>query len=673
MCAMINISDRDIIYAEKILLKDNQHFDCERIAFIKNLETIDLQAVPGSGKTTALLAKLLILEKYMPLDNNSGILVISHTNTAVDKIRNRIGKYCPKLFSYPNFVGTIQSFVDTFLAVPFYVNHYKAKPYRIDNEIYNEKIEKFLSNIWFHKYGLSNDTIKKIGHIKNVDLSRFFTFRFDFDSTKKLILTKTLNSNKLEIKKPKGRTRRENYQDYSVAEKTELYKWFFKFKKEILVKEQTLHFDDAYFLGKWYLNKQPQITKLLQKRFKYVFVDEMQDLDIHQYSILESIFYKEGNSLSVFQRVGDENQAIFNGSAKLGKIWNHRDNILYLTGSHRLHSKLAPIIQHLALTSNEVVGRNINSDGSEINIKPHIIVFDNITIKDIIPKFSEIIKKFQENGKIPNPSNYKFMAIAWRKENPNDDKLGLADYWNNYSVTGLKKQIDFRVLKDYLLFLDKEKKTLEFVRKNILNALLKIMRLENVLNENSRVYSKRKLLIFLKENFTNEYEELKSHIYRWSIAIVKGKTDEIFTSVKDYIPVFLNIFNMEINNSNEFINGVSEINIENIEIIEQSNIYKSDNIEIEIGTIHSAKGQTHTATLYLETFYQGKYESEYLKNLFLNDNINSNGVYITQALKMSYVGFSRPTHLLCIAIHKDRFDRKLSEINRDIWEIVELE
>ena len=102
MCAMINITDADIIYAEKILLKENQHFDDERIAFIKNLETIDLQAVPGSGKTTALLAKLLILEKYMPLENNSGVLVISHTNAAVDEIRDRIGKYCPKLFSYPS-------------------------------------------------------------------------------------------------------------------------------------------------------------------------------------------------------------------------------------------------------------------------------------------------------------------------------------------------------------------------------------------------------------------------------------------------------------------------------------------------------------------------------------------------------------------------------------------
>jgi len=78
-----------------------------------------LEAVPGSGKTTALLAKLLILERKMPFENGSGILVLSHTNTAVDEIKNKLEKVAPKLFKFPNFIGTIQSFVDTFLTKPY--------------------------------------------------------------------------------------------------------------------------------------------------------------------------------------------------------------------------------------------------------------------------------------------------------------------------------------------------------------------------------------------------------------------------------------------------------------------------------------------------------------------------------------------------------------------------
>ena len=94
----IKISDSDIAYTERILFgKAGAFYDNEgeRKAFIKNLNTVDLQAVPGSGKTTVLLAKLLILERHLQFKDGSGILVISHTNTAVDEIRNRIGKYCP--------------------------------------------------------------------------------------------------------------------------------------------------------------------------------------------------------------------------------------------------------------------------------------------------------------------------------------------------------------------------------------------------------------------------------------------------------------------------------------------------------------------------------------------------------------------------------------------------
>jgi len=69
-----------------------------------------------------LLAKLLALENYLPFSNGAGILAISHTNAAVDEIRHRISYHCPKLFSPPNFIGTIQTFVDQFLAVPYYTN-----------------------------------------------------------------------------------------------------------------------------------------------------------------------------------------------------------------------------------------------------------------------------------------------------------------------------------------------------------------------------------------------------------------------------------------------------------------------------------------------------------------------------------------------------------------------
>ena len=54
MPVVLTITDQDIEYAEGILLPQGMSFDDERREFIRNFEKIDLKAVPGSGKTTAL-------------------------------------------------------------------------------------------------------------------------------------------------------------------------------------------------------------------------------------------------------------------------------------------------------------------------------------------------------------------------------------------------------------------------------------------------------------------------------------------------------------------------------------------------------------------------------------------------------------------------------------------
>ncbi|MNE18833.1 hypothetical protein D3C80_1118910 [compost metagenome] len=110
-----------------------------------------------------------------------------------------------------------------------------------------------------------------------------------------------------------------------------------------------------------------------------------------------------------------------------------------------------------------------------------------------------------------------------------------------------------------------------------------------------------------------------------------------------------------------------------------TNHYKEDGLEIEITSVHAVKGQTHCATLYLESYFQKdgnganakSYESQRLAQQFLGMQIQSNvGNRIKQSAKMAYVGFSRPTDLLCIAVHKDRFDNQLDKIDRGIWEII---
>ena len=87
--ANIEITDEDILWIEK-MMGDSIHFDSARIEVIKNMNSVDVQAFPGSGKTTILVAKLAILAEKWPY-NNAGICVLSHTNVAREEIENRLG------------------------------------------------------------------------------------------------------------------------------------------------------------------------------------------------------------------------------------------------------------------------------------------------------------------------------------------------------------------------------------------------------------------------------------------------------------------------------------------------------------------------------------------------------------------------------------------------------
>lgn len=680
---MIQITDNAIKYAEKILLPAGIAFDDhddQRKNFIKNLTTIDLQAVPGSGKTTALLAKLLILEKHLPFQNGSGILVISHTNTAVDEIKEKIGIHCPHLFNYPNFVGTIQSFVDQFLTMPFYTNIYKRKPYRINDDIYAEKTSNF-SSLFFRGFlKQERNNAKRFLRVNNL----FNTLRISpFDSRD--VLTDGLFGKALSYVKPRGNTRPQNYTDWSDQEKQRIERWLFEFKNKFL-KDGILCFDDAYFLAVKTIKQYPVFKRLLQRRFRYVFVDEMQDMDKHQYDLLEDIFYDKGNSSSIYQRIGDKNQAIFAGVVKLDKFWNSDGRtVLNIDGSCRFSKEIADVVQCFALERQDIEGKS-----SHRSIKPHLLIYTDSTIKNVLPRFVEIVQNKQNSAEIPSVAERALKAIGWRKSIDDADKIAIKDYFPEFNVDTKSTKVDYLNLKDYILAKDNNlcKKSLGVMRKNILNAFLRMLRYEEIRDSDGQHYAQSRLFRFLEEACNDIYREFKLKLFLWCRDIYRGYIDRVSEEMKQYFPdILLSVFGKkEISQkTKDFINGISNSEGNSYEQTgsnDMSNIFKHNGIEVEVGTIHSIKGETHSATLYLETYYynddrrQGKcisYESQRLKKYFKgNRTIGNEGNRVKESLKMAYVGMSRPTHLLCVAIHKDRVKDYLNEIPDFLWEKVEI-
>lgn len=160
----MEINDCDIIEIEEILLPQGCHFTEEGKEFLRCNESKEVLACPGSGKTTLLMAKLYLLSKSMPFDNNAGICVLSHTNVAVNEIKKRLGTAADKILAYPNFVGTIQSFIDKFVAFPYLTNITDVAIQVVDDINYADRLWNLCNSS--KKYSKLQYLIKK-----NVEIS----------------------------------------------------------------------------------------------------------------------------------------------------------------------------------------------------------------------------------------------------------------------------------------------------------------------------------------------------------------------------------------------------------------------------------------------------------------------------------------------------------------------
>jgi hypothetical protein len=94
---------------------------------------------------------------------------------------------------------------------------------------------------------------------------------------------------------------------------------------------------------------------------------------------------------------------------------------------------------------------------------------------------------------------------------------------------------------------------------------------------------------------------------------------------------------------------------------------------VEFDTIHSVKGETHSATLILETkFYE--YDVHQMLDYIIGiKNRTPTGVRKPKFMKQLYVAMTRPKHLICIAIDESRFpEAKRALAIANGWNVVDL-
>ena len=669
----------EIQYAHSILLKDKPYFEQDKIDIIECNESRDVKACPGSGKTTTLLAKLIILANRMPLPNNQGICVLTHTNVAIDEIKNKLGHKANILFGYPNHFGTIQSFVDKFLAIPYFSIQFQKKPSQISNDAYiknlnrsfkvklgqlkknNEYLQKRMYYFFLTNNGLLNNTrlLIKDSKFQLIDIS---------------------NNSEITFNKPrKGK----NYTDWGVTEKEEMKKLTIDIILNVYNYYSSISYYDAYTLSMAYVLQKPEIRNAVSSRFKYLFIDEMQDTDRHQLDIIDSIF---DSSKTIIQCFGDHHQAIFN-KIKSEELW--RPSItLEINGSKRFGENIAKVLRSVCLEKNDLLTANpdINS------LFPTIIVFDNPL--NVLPKFCELlqIKEIdsrtiwsiaQEENITTGNFSHKIKAIGW-VGSPNNpmraaDNLTIKSYYNNFNAQIRKKEkVDYDSLKSFLR--KQNSSNVKDYSNKIIEALLHVLSIVNKKYSDGKIlrnFTRTSLLEYFANKSIEEFNLFNANVAKWAKSIhnSEGFPDMTIAEVKLFITSkFCQLFEIDSTNQyiSQFLNN-SPTDIPTGDEIKNNNIFENNGIEVEIATIHSVKGETHIATLYLETSYQGEYESQrIMEQLKGNYYVPSRkkDVYKKETLKMTHVGMSRPKYFLCIAIHRDRFDAALDTSNGGMWEIV---
>ncbi len=686
------ISDEDIRFLEReeeLFFPTNEDYPkSDRQKILKSMKSIDVQACPGSGKTTLIAAKLILLARKWTLQHQ-GICVISHTNVAKNEIINRLKNSkiieARRLTGYPHFIGTIQDFIDRFLALPLVRQNYCFTKFldseegkmqvRYSGEDINSICKSLYKTCNKANYKANYEEIKNfLGSIFWLNASRDVGFYNNFG----------------DLKKYKNDPNRKLYPKLASLKNAIIAKGYFQYR-------------DMYSYADQLILENASISVFLQKRFPMIFIDEMQDTQKFQDELLQKIFPLDNTNILV-QRFGDPDQAIFNNinGEKANISYNSKIEMDFVINqSHRFDDSIANKARGLSynsiqlkteLSEDSIINRKC-SHSRDGNFKHTVFIYDNSTIGQVIEEYAELVsEQFSEKYKKSQDFIVKVVGAVGKNIEKEDD-LKIVSYWSGFDKN--KSKNSFKA--DSLLECVHRCRNLPSSDwatgyKLINECVIKMLSKANIKDGNNRLF-----------NFTTFKEDLKEkgmwEKYRKFLFWALGRNNNIQISqriwghVEDFFKIWIGQDSipegLKYISYTEAESGV-KANWQKSKLTKLSgNVLKHEaGFNIEFSTIHGVKGETHDATLVLETKHYYPDLSVMIPYLVLtlptpekpNAILRENpkNVKIDRAnqkfMRQLYVAMSRPKHLLCLAIHKDRVDKNAEKLLKEIngWNILKL-
>ncbi len=324
-------------------------------------------AGPGSGKTTVIThrTKRLIEEEGI---SPSNILVITFTKAAATQMQER---FLGLMDGIPMPV-TFGTFHAIFFKILKYAYHYRA-----ENIIREDK-----------KYELIRNVVEQM----NLDISDEQEF-----CTNILNEISTVKGSMIDLK---------FYYSQNCGE--EIFKEIFKRYQDGLMRANLIDFDDMLVMCYELLSQRPDILKIWQEKYRYILIDEFQDIDKVQYETVR-LLAKPENNLFI---VGDDDQSIYRfRGAKPEIMLNFEKDYsdcakITLATNYRSGGRIVAAAGKLIRHNKKRFQKNIRTV-KEDGIAPEILQF-----KTVYEESNYILKEIQDY--IELGYHYKDIAVLYR-------------------------------------------------------------------------------------------------------------------------------------------------------------------------------------------------------------------------------------------------------------------
>lgn len=592
--------------------------EMQKKAIIHNTGNVRVIAGPGSGKTTVITHRVkYLIEKYKV--HPSDILVITFSKIAAKEMQHRFNE-----ISNNRYNVLFCTFHALFFRIISGFYNYRVSDILKNEEIKNifrgilnnlnieeEKGEDFIQNI-----------ISEISFIKNDLISlNHYTSLYISDNIFKDVVTKYENF-KLENKK--------------------------------------IDFDDMLIKCYKILKKESSLKKIWQYKYKYILIDEFQDINRVQYECVK-ILTEHNNNLFV---VGDDDQSIykFRGSQPdillkfpedfcntvdivLNRNYRSTDEIILLCNK--------VIMQNKIRYNKDIIGTN------KKGLEPKIIYAEDIT--------DEALRISNKIIKISKKTPYEEIAVLYRTH------LQSSAFINMFMDMNIPFQLkdelpsiyDHDVSKDicayFRLALDTKSKD-DLIR--IINKPKRYINKSII--EEFKKNDKNLLLDMYNERYIKKWQLLKlEELVFYLKSIKKRKTCDAFKYIReavgyeDYLKEYAKFKKInsrglievldELQETSKNYDGLQEY-LNHIEEVKKELEIKKRTVDkkgVVFSTIHSAKGLEFN-TVFIVSVIEGIIPYEKCKT----------EAEIEEELRLFYVGMTRAKENLNISILRSRHDAK---------------